>query len=438
MKAMGNPTPGKVIELFPTRPPLGHYIRVGTTGHQQLETLLESGRLVIDRAVFDASVAPRQNGLVQALEQHGAELILDTDVAELSSRGRFEGIARQAPWAIQGRPMRLDDFRGAGGMERISQIAIFAIEHQFGTVLSPTHLLDNAEDSAFNVDRETTEKLRAALDAAGGQHIRIDYALLVPNKVLKDPRGQQRLRQGLKGLPIDNLWIRTSGFGAGATPTGVVRYIRALREFVALGYPIIADGAAGFAGLAAAAFGSASGICHGVGIYEGFDASEWNKPRKVSAGGGQPRRVLIPSLDRQLTIKQLEAIIAVQNGRRLVSCNDRHCCPKGFEDMQRDPKAHYCYQRRVSIDALSKIPEPRRAEHFVHQDLAAADRRARLLAKIRIQDSDTSKLVQESSHRVEKLYQVLEHFLSEDGFVRRAAPIGERRGRPKRAAGGDS
>ncbi len=182
----------EVIPLYPDRPPIAQYIRISTTGHNQLDALLESGRLTwdgrlwLDRAVLDAAAAPRQTALMSALLDRGAELVLDTNVAELSSPGRFEGAVRQAPWAIQGRPLQLDDWSGARGYERVSQIARFAVEHRFQSVLTPTHLLAGTHDHAFDSDQRILEQLRRALDDAGGARVAIDYPLLIPNRIMRD------------------------------------------------------------------------------------------------------------------------------------------------------------------------------------------------------------------------------------------------------------
>src|SRR3954466_5889093 len=75
------------------------FLRVGVTGHRQLETLLMSGKLPSERLVLDASAFANQGDLVTALKRAARELSLDTNVAELSAVGRFQGAAKSAPWA---------------------------------------------------------------------------------------------------------------------------------------------------------------------------------------------------------------------------------------------------------------------------------------------------------------------------------------------------
>lgn len=373
--------------------------------------------------------------MVRAFRDAGAELVLDTDVAELSTAKYFDGALKQAPWAVAGRPLSLQDFQGPKGLERISIIARFAVQHGFRTVLSPTHLVKGPRDLGLRLDFGTAEKLRAALDAEGGDAITLDFPLILGAGVLRDEQVIGILIDALKGLPVENLWVRSSGFGADATPIGIVRYIRALRRLLPLSRPIVADGVGGFAGIAALAFGAASGVAHGVGIHETFKSNDWNKRRKVG-GGGQPTRILVNALDRQLKLDQIQAIVTSTNGRRLVSCNVPRCCPKGLEDMLRDPKAHYCYQRRLVVDSLTSVPYARRAGHFVGKIVTEARERGRLLGRLKVADPDTHKVLVDSCERVQRIHDVLGHFHAQNDFSEHSPPIRDRRGPSKNAAGG--
>src|SRR6185312_14830851 len=152
----------------------------------------------------------------------------------------------------------------------------------------PTHLLmTGSRDAAFRLDLELSEKLRAALDVAGGESIAIDYPLILAAGVLKDAKFSEAFVRAVQNLPIENVWVRSSGFGSTVTPIAIVRYVRSLREVLQASRPIIVDGAAGLAGLAALAFGAAVGLAHGIGVHESFKASEWQNKRPTT-GGGQP------------------------------------------------------------------------------------------------------------------------------------------------------
>jgi hypothetical protein len=416
-----------VRQLFPDRPVLGHFVRIGNTGYQQIEELLEKGRVAIDRAVFDAGLMDRQEGLFRGLARAGSDLILDPNVAELSSLRHFDGALKTAPWAIAGRPLSLEDFRGIQGLERIGRIAEFAVKYKFHTVLAPTHLLmTGSRDAAFRLDLELSEKLRTALDAAGGESIAIDYPLILAAGVLKDAKFSEAFVRAVQNLPIENVWVRSSGFGSTVTPIAIVRYVRSLREFLPASRPIIVDGAAGLAGLAALAFGAAVGLAHGIGVHESFKASEWQNKRPKT-GGGQPKRILINSLDRQLKAEQMQAILNATNGRRIITCNEPHCCPSGLKDMQDYPKAHYLYQRRHPIEVLSRVPYGRRGDHFVTRIVGAAVDQARSLDRLRITDYSTKKTITESRDRVERIYEVLEYFHANNDITEHVPSLRGRR-----------
>lgn len=417
-----------VVYLHGQPNPVGHFLRVGTSGHRQLETLLGSGKMMVDRVVIEASAALRQQDLLAALAETGGELILDTNVAELSSVGRFSGAAKSAPWANPESVLTPDDLRPNANRDVIGQIARFAIKHGFHAVQAPAHVLDGSTDKLFALDCEATSALRRSLDSEGGKHIGIDYPLMIKNGALRDPAQRRAFITSLKDVPFDHLWFRLSGFGADATPVGLRRNIAAMMDFQRLEKPIVADGVGGLVGVAIAAFGAAGGICHGVAEKERFDASDWSKPPQ-SGGGGREKRVLMAGLDRLLSVKQVEVLMAAQGARSLLSCHDRSCCPNGMSDTLKDPKAHYLRQRVRQIRELSAVPEPRRAQHFLEKELAAAERTARSATKLKVSDEGLSEVLQRSSDRLEKMHAVLESLNSTITGQPRAFVPSRRQGR---------
>lgn len=111
--------------LYLHKPPaqIARFLRV--TEHRRLEQLSEAGKLPYHRFVFDAGSFAQQAELAQALRQVGSELVLDTNIAELSSIGKFDGHARHAPWA---RPDQvLVDFDLRSNDKIIAMMARFAI-----------------------------------------------------------------------------------------------------------------------------------------------------------------------------------------------------------------------------------------------------------------------------------------------------------------------
>lgn len=86
-----------VVYLHGQPAPVARFLRVSE--HRRLEHLLEAERLPYDNFVIEAGSLKEQQDLVSALRQKGHELVLDTNVAELSAIARYAGQARNAPWA---------------------------------------------------------------------------------------------------------------------------------------------------------------------------------------------------------------------------------------------------------------------------------------------------------------------------------------------------
>jgi hypothetical protein len=185
------------------------------------------------------------------------------------------------------------------------------------------------------------------------------------------------------------------------------KYIASLQDFHALEKPIVADGIGGLSALAVVAFGAACGVSHGVASKERFDASSWYKPPGSGGGGGGGYSMLIPGIDKLLTREDAEAIFAASGGRRLGACEDRSCCPHGFEDTKKDPKAHFLRRRASDYAGLAKVPDLVRARHFLDNNLAIADRKARQLAKLKLPDEKLAIRLSENAHRLDRMCDVL-------------------------------
>jgi len=77
-----------VVYLHPHPESVAHYLRLGAF-HRQIEKLLAAGRLPVERVVVEASAFTHQKDVVGQLVDAGRELMLDTNVAELSAVGRY-------------------------------------------------------------------------------------------------------------------------------------------------------------------------------------------------------------------------------------------------------------------------------------------------------------------------------------------------------------
>ncbi len=397
--------------VFLHKPPqqVSHHLRVGFSGHRQLDALAQSGRLPVSSVVFDAAAFAHQRDLAGSVAEAGGEIILDTNCAELSSIGRFEGAVRSAPWANPDGVLSEDFFVRKGNFDLFGRIARFAVEVGVHGVLAPSHYLaDGSVDKWLQIDAASCVALREALDREGGKKIAIDYPLMIKMASLRDPIQRRRFIGGIKDLPFDNLWLRISGFGSNATAMAARRYIASATEFHKLERPIISDGVGGLIGLAIAAFGTAGGVCHGAAEKERFDASSWAKPKEDGGGGGREKRILVVGMDRLLSQKQADAIMSAPGARKLLSCNDPSCCVHGYGDTIKLSKGHFLYQRAKQLGQLSKVPEQRRVQYFLDHDLKAAAQTSQKTTKLKGLGDFLNKLLDENFSRLDKMRPVFE------------------------------
>jgi hypothetical protein len=420
-----------IHRLHPPSPALAGFLRIGHTGQRKLEALHAAGRFPYRRVVFDAAHLEQQLSLLARLKSTGCEIVLDPNFAEMASEGRYRSAVGRLPWANPERPWRPDDFGPGRNQNLASLIAEFAVQHGANVVLAPTHLLEAAADHWRRVDLDLCEVLRQELDRLGGQAIMIDYQLITTSAVVRNEQQRLQLISDTKDLPIENIWLRVSGFGATATGAGTRHLIEAVADLHHFARPMVADCAGGFAALGLLAFGATGGICHGVGQREGFRVSDWKKP---PGGGGAKRRIYIPELDRYFREDQLKAIFAARGGRSRFGCNDASCCLHGTDDMVENPHAHFITQRSRQLENLSVVPAARRSEHYLLRQLEPAVRSARLGAKLRISDDDTRRLVDDARKRLVGLRDALDDLESLGGIAAHSPAVRFRGGRGAVAA----
>ena len=131
-----------------------------------------------------------------------------------------------------------------------------SLSRPMSTLFWHRHISSKAHAARGIGDLEGCKHLRRALDAEGGGRIAIDYPLITTYGTIREAAQRRALLSPLRDLPIDNLWLRVSGFGADASPIGVRRYVSAVADFHALDLPIVADCVGGLTGLAIVSFGT--------------------------------------------------------------------------------------------------------------------------------------------------------------------------------------
>jgi hypothetical protein len=103
--------------------PIGHFVRLGEFSYGKNAELHGMGRLKGRRFVVDASRIKYQRQIIRALQGAGAEVVMDTRAAELSSRKYAGGYAKDAPWASGTGPMTAEDFTPRNGRDVFESIA---------------------------------------------------------------------------------------------------------------------------------------------------------------------------------------------------------------------------------------------------------------------------------------------------------------------------
>ena len=135
----------RVHYLTPKPEPIGHFIRIGSSGHRQLATLHSSGRLPVNRVIAEAASLKAQGELLGLLRNAGAEITLDTRIAELSEPGSHVPSAQWLTSFDKTRPMIPRDFSGDGSRRIAVEVATFAVENAIDAVLVPSHFVVDAQ-----------------------------------------------------------------------------------------------------------------------------------------------------------------------------------------------------------------------------------------------------------------------------------------------------
>lgn len=412
--------------LRPQSLPLAGFLRVGRSGYRKLIDTHAAGRFPFNRVVFDAAHVEQQLDLLKNLKSSGCEIVLDPNFAEMATARFSSSSLQKLAWSNMDRPWLPSDFVSRRNHDVAKSIAEFAVRIGVNVILAPTHLLDDGASSWISTDLNLCSALRHELDRAGGSDIAIDYQVIATVSALKEKEYLSSIALEIASAPIDNIWLRASGFGATATGARTRDFIGVARGFHDLNRPLVVDMAGGFAALGALAFGAVAGISHGVGQKEQFDASAWKKT--PSGGGGAPSRTYVPELDRYFVEDQLKEIFNTKGGKSRFCCNDTKCCRHGSEDMIENSHEHFIIQRHRQIDDLSNVPDTRRAEHFLLKHLDPALRSARHAMQLKINDEVVKEAVSKAKGRLVRLRDALADLHDKNESQTRSRSVGFRGG----------
>lgn len=352
-------------------PQLGTYFRPNRVDHKALLAFLADGTPAgLEGIVFDAALDSIHAELRDEARERKIDTVLDTRAMELALAGGFVGARRALPWA--GEQMHLcENLRGVSGRDWVKRIVEWVGPRRFSSILAPTHYLPaGVNDPWFDIDRELTIGLREVLDASGLGAVPIYYPLAIKGEAFFDNRQREELRAALSSLPIDGIWLRIQPFGTRSGGNVVRKYIRACADLHSSALPIVAE-KSGTAGLALLAFGAVGGIESGVTIGEHFDANGLISHREGGKAFTPQARIYISALQTFLSKKQARPFFDNRTIRSYFACKER-CCPRGSDDMLRNPKRHFLCRRKGEISRLSALPETLRASRYMEEILRPA------------------------------------------------------------------
>lgn len=392
-----------VVPLHPPQPLLAGYLRVGHDGHRRLPHMLNVGRLKYKRFVFEAAYIESQTELLKALKVAGCEIVLDTNFTEMFFDGKQGSTITRLPWANHDRPWQLADFKLPRNFDAARQIAEFATKYSINSIIAPSHVVEPANVATSSFDRVICESLRMELDKLGQQGIKLDFQLSLAVGVLGDQVSRQNLVGGLSDLPIDNLWLRIENFGSKSTGAAIQKVVSFAKDFHECGKPLIVDYAGGLAGLASLSFGTAGGLCHGIGMKEKFDLSHW---KKKPTGNGGNKYVYVSELDKKFKPKHLQLVLDARGSKSKFSCNDQECCAHANDMIDRRDE-HFITQRSKQLQDLAKFPADKRTAQFLLNHLGAAVRMGELSTKLKIDDEALRNALKENKKRLQLMQETL-------------------------------
>lgn len=374
-----------VVQFAPAqavRTPINTFVRVGET-HRNFQNLLAQGRLRSRRAVFEASRVERQADVIEAFKAEGGECVLDTCAAELSAPLKWQTHVKNAVWLPSPitRPLRTADFTD----DTIASIAEFAVSNGFNAVLNPSHYLDTEGFDWLPDDLENCERLRRALDAAGGSDIAIDFPVIVNHTTLNNDGRIRAILDGLGATPCENIWLRLSGMGRDLGPNKTRRIVRSLYGMQNIGKPIVLDYAGGLSGLAPIVFGVSAGVATGILAQDQFDASGWDKQPKPRSDEEEFKRqtyIRVPILSRTLSKKEFIVLAEARGGKRLLLAPEQ----TGFRDVESlfsNYKEVAANEFSTSIEGLREVPNARRVDHFIERLVSPAIKTARQIQRLK-------------------------------------------------------
>jgi len=348
-----------------SRRPEGLYFRVGHIDHVGLVRLIAERKLRTDGLVFDARWHERHKVLRQHADQAGIATCLDTQAMELVMPGTASKGHTDLPWA--GDDMRApEDFSSKRVEEFVEAIVTRTVEGAYRQVMAPAHYLSDISSDWLDVDCALTSELRAQLDTAGQDEVRVIYPLAVHHGIFYDAGSRAILVQALRSLPVDGITLRVHPFGSSSGPHVMRSFIEACWDLRRIETPLMVE-RAGIAGLSAYALGAVDLVESGITAGDSFDVGSLQQPAKKSDKPSflRPQRVYVEALGMTVDCKVASILLSSPRGKVSFACKEQGCCPNGYRDMLENCGRHSALARQRQYFQLSKVPPPMRAEYFI-------------------------------------------------------------------------
>jgi hypothetical protein len=343
----------------------GFYFRVGNNDHTTLSRLIAEGKLHVDGLAIDARRHDRHKILRHHAAQVGIATCFDTQAMELVMPGTSSKGHAQLPWAAIG-ARSPTDFSQRRIAEFAQVIVDRVVDGAYPQVLAPAHYIADLSSEWLAVDEALTTELRAQLDAADQDAVRIIYPLAVHHSVFYDANARAVLRRSLRALPVDIIALRIHPFGSASGPHVMRSFMDACWDLRAVGTPLMVE-RAGIAGLAAYALGAVDLVESGITTGDSFDIGALQKPAKSSKKPkfSAPRRVYIEALGMAVECKTAVKLMNTSRGKIHFACKNPTCCSNGYQDMLEDPERHSALARQRQFLEISRVPPSIRAEQFI-------------------------------------------------------------------------
>jgi hypothetical protein len=343
---------------------LGVYLRPGFHHIRDCEEILADRSSELTGIIFDASNADRQRAVWEAARARKIDLVFDPETQALAAPHAHRSKKERLKWAFE-RPHTCEDLAGDKGAKLIALVVEEALARRSTSILATSHFLsDGASDPWFQLDVTLCQKLRAELDRRGARSVDIYYSLALPMRELRKADTRRQIIRALRGLPFDELWLRVSDFGSGATGPALAAYVEAAREFQQLDVPVLADHVGGLVGLNLLAVGAVGGLAHGITVGERFDHRGWFRK---SSGGGNGKRIYLEKLDLFLRSDEAIAFFGAKGAKARFVCADTLIAPSGLRTMQDQPGKFFGLLRLKQVRDISRVPPSQRSAEFMEK-----------------------------------------------------------------------